>query len=69
MPEIVADPRSASCYRLFFGAGIAEFQLLGSDLIWPRARERNRPVSGSGALCGFGLPDRAELQRLRESRC
>jgi len=31
MPEIVADPPTPSCYHLFSGAGIQEFQLLGPD--------------------------------------
>jgi hypothetical protein len=31
MPEIVADPPSASCYHLFLGTGIQEFQRLGPD--------------------------------------
>jgi hypothetical protein len=31
MPEIVADPPSASCYHLFSGARIQKFQRLGPD--------------------------------------
>jgi hypothetical protein len=31
MPEIAADPPSASCYHLFSGTGIHEFQRLGPD--------------------------------------
>jgi hypothetical protein len=32
MPEIAADPPSPSCYRLFSGSGIQEFQRFGPDL-------------------------------------
>ena len=39
MPEIVADPPSPSCYRLFSGPGVEESQLLGPDPFSPRARE------------------------------
>jgi hypothetical protein len=38
MPEIVADPPSPSCYRLFPRLGIEESQQLGPDLFLPRAR-------------------------------
>jgi hypothetical protein len=41
MPEIVPDPPSASCYHLFPGTGIQEFQRLGPDpfvLCAPAAR-------------------------------
>ena len=38
MPEIVADPLSPSCCRLFRRSGIEEYQPLGPDLLLPRAR-------------------------------
>jgi hypothetical protein len=34
MPEIAADPPSPSCYRLFSGSGIQEFQRFGPDLFY-----------------------------------
>jgi hypothetical protein len=37
MPEIVADPPSPSCYHLFTGIGIREFQRLGPDPFLHRA--------------------------------
>jgi hypothetical protein len=42
MPEIVADPPDLSCYHLFSGSRIQEFQLLGPDPFSPRAREARR---------------------------
>ena len=73
MPEIVADPPSPSCYRLFPGSGIQEFQQLGPDLLLPRTREvRERFANGpssnaepaaSQPVAGFAL------QPKEESRC
>ena len=40
MPEIVAEPPPPSCYHLFPGLEIQEFQLLGPDLSLPHARVR-----------------------------
>jgi|SRR6516162_8991627 hypothetical protein len=42
MPEIVADPLSAFCYRLFSGPGIIRSQRLGSDAFLRRAHARER---------------------------
>jgi hypothetical protein len=42
MPEIVADPPSASCYHLLSGTGIQEFQRLGPDPFLVRARQPAR---------------------------
>jgi hypothetical protein len=39
MPEIVADPPDPSCYHLFPGSRIQEFQLLGPDPFSPRGRD------------------------------
>jgi hypothetical protein len=48
MPEIVSDPPLPSCYRLFSGSGIREYQQLGPDPLPPRARgARGRFVKGS----------------------
>jgi Family of unknown function (DUF5681) len=48
MPEIVADPPDPSCYHLFPGSRIEEFQLLGPDPFSPRGRdERGRFAKGS----------------------
>jgi hypothetical protein len=48
MPEIVADPPSPSCYHLFSGTGIQEFQRLGPDRSSLRPRdERGRFAKGS----------------------
>src|SRR5271170_2713535 len=48
MPEIVADSPSPSCYHLFFGAGIQEFQRVGPDPSSPRGRDaRGRFAKGS----------------------
>jgi len=41
MPEIVADPLSASCYRLFCGRGTLISQRLGSDAFRRRAHARS----------------------------
>ena len=38
MPQIAADPPWRSCYRLFSGSGIQEFQRLGPDLLLLRTR-------------------------------
>jgi hypothetical protein len=37
MPEIAANPPSASCYHLFPGTGVQEFQRLGPDPFLLRA--------------------------------
>jgi hypothetical protein len=48
MPEIVADPPVASCYRLYSGKGIEEDQRLAPDLSRPPARDaRGRFAKGS----------------------
>ena len=48
MPEIVADPPDPSCYHLFPGSRIQEFQLLGPDPFSPRRRDaRGRFAKGS----------------------
>lgn len=48
MPEIVADPPDPSCYHLFSGPGIEEFQSVDPDPFWPRARDaRGRFSKGS----------------------
>lgn len=48
MPEIVADPPSPTCYLLFSGDGIKEYQQLGPDPFSPRARDaRGRFATGS----------------------
>ena len=48
MPEIAAGPLSPSCYHLFFGPGIEEYQRLGPDPFLPRARDaRERFAKGS----------------------
>src|SRR5712671_6062129 len=48
MPEIVSDPPLPSCYRLFSGPGIREYQQLGPDPLPPRARDaRGRFAKGS----------------------
>ena len=48
IPEIIADPLLPSCYHLFSGPGIQEYQLLGSDPFLPRARDaRGRLAKGS----------------------
>jgi hypothetical protein len=48
MPEIVADPPDPSCYHLFPGSRIQEFQLLGPDPFSPRGRDaRGRFAKGS----------------------
>ncbi len=54
MPEIVADPPDPSCYHLFPGSRIQEFQLLGPDPFSPRGRDpRGRFAKGnSGNPCG-----------------
>jgi hypothetical protein len=56
MPEIVADPPSPSCYRLFLGRGIEEFQRLGPDPFLPRAhaREGASPCSADRSVEGSG---------------
>ena len=48
MPEIVADPPDPSCYHLFPGSRIQEFQLLGPDPFSPRGRDaRGRFAKGN----------------------
>jgi Family of unknown function (DUF5681) len=48
MPEIVTDPHDPSCYHLFPGSRIEEFQLLGPDRFSPRGREaRGRFAKGN----------------------
>src|SRR5215831_5539322 len=58
MSEIVADPLSASCYRLFSGPGIQEYQGLSPDLHLPRVRTRAR---GSFGAASSGKP--ADVRR------
>ena len=54
MSEIVADPPDRSCYLLFSGQGIEEFQSVDPDLFLSRARDaRGRFAKGSsGNLSG-----------------
>ena len=48
MPEIVADPLLPSCYHLLSRPGIGEYQSLGPDRFWARARDaRGRFAKGS----------------------
>jgi hypothetical protein len=48
MPEIVADPPDASCYHLFPGSRIQEFQLLAPDPFSSRGRDaRGRFAKGN----------------------
>jgi hypothetical protein len=48
MSEIVADPPDPSCYLLFSGSGIEEFQSVGPDPFLHRARDaRGRFAKGS----------------------
>jgi hypothetical protein len=48
LPEILADPPLPSCYQLFPGPGIEEYQPLDPDLLPPRARDsRGRFVEGN----------------------
>ena len=58
MPEIVADPPSSSCFRLFSALGIAEYQWLSPDLFLLRARGagvlRQSATSPSARACGSG---------------
>jgi hypothetical protein len=55
MPEIIADPPSPSCFRLFTAAEISEFQWLSPDLFFCFARDAGACPEGSG------LQDRAEI--------
>ena len=55
MLEIVADPLTPSCYRLFPGPGIHEFQWLGRDLLFPRAHARERVARSGGSVKSGGL--------------
>jgi hypothetical protein len=61
MPEVVADPPDHSCYHLFSGSRIEEFQLLGPDRFSPRARDaRGRFAKGSSGNAGGrprGIPN------------
>jgi hypothetical protein len=58
MSEIVADPTSSSCFRLFSAFGIVEYQSLSPDLFLRRARGagvlRQNATSPSGRACGSG---------------
>jgi hypothetical protein len=45
MSEIVADPPDPSCYLLFSGPGIEEFQSVDPDPSWPRAHAIRAGVS------------------------
>jgi hypothetical protein len=50
MPEIVADLPSASCYHLFSGTGIREFQRLGPDAFCFARRPARCALSLSGEI-------------------
>jgi hypothetical protein len=39
MPDIVADPPSPSCYHVFSGTSIQDFQRLDPDPVLPRGRD------------------------------
>jgi hypothetical protein len=53
MSEIVADPPDTSCYLLFSGPGIEEFQSVDPDPFLPRARDaRGRFAKGSSGNRG-----------------
>ena len=54
MPEIAAGSPPPSCYHLFPGPGIQEYQQLGPDLVLPRARD----ARGRFAKCSSGNPRR-----------
>jgi hypothetical protein len=49
MPEIIADSRPRSCYHLFSGSGILEFQRLAPDLFASRAHARELFKAGRPA--------------------
>ena len=61
MPEIVADPPSSSCSRLFSALGIAAYQWLSPDLLLLRAhgagvlRQNATSPSGSDLRIGRGV--------------
>jgi hypothetical protein len=42
MPELIADPPVSPCYCLLSKAEFVEFQWVGPDLFFPRARARLR---------------------------
>ena len=61
MPEIVADPSSSSCFRLFSALGIKEYQLLSPDLFLLRARGAGVLRPNATSPSGSGVRDRSEF--------